>query len=106
MRPAAPRLPDQREVRLQPAFAEQNIASSFEFAQQLVRAKDVQDVLKLQADFIKRQMQAPAKQARELGESTSQAAKRRRDAGALMRTSTRFMCSEFGGCSMTLRSRC
>jgi hypothetical protein len=104
MRPAAPRLPDQREVRLQPAFAEQNIASSFEFAQQLVRAKDVQDVLKLQADFIKRQMQALA--TRELGESTSQAAKRRRDAGALMRTSTRFMCSEFGGCSMTLRSRC
>jgi hypothetical protein len=40
-----------------------------------VRAKDVQDVLKLQADFIKRQMQALAEQARELGESTSQAAK-------------------------------
>jgi phasin len=59
-------------------FASQNIASSFEFAQRLVRAKDVQDVLKLQADFIKNQMQVYTEQARELGESTSKAAK---DAG-------------------------
>jgi phasin len=50
-------------------FAEQNIASSFEFAQRLVRAKDAQDVLKLQADFIKQQMQVLTEQARELGES-------------------------------------
>ena len=56
-------------------FAEQNVASSFEFAQQLVRAKDIQDVMKLQADYIKRQMQAFNEQAKELGESTSKAAK-------------------------------
>jgi phasin len=54
-------------------FAEQNIASSFEFAQQLVRAKDVQDVLQLQADYIRRQMQAFAEQAKELGESSKAA---------------------------------
>jgi phasin len=56
-------------------FAEQNVASSFEFAQQLVRAKDIQDVMKLQADYIKRQMQAFSEQAKELGESTTKAAK-------------------------------
>ena len=48
-------------------FAEQNVASSFEFAQQLVRAKDIQDVMKLQADYIKQQMQAFSEQAKELG---------------------------------------
>jgi len=56
-------------------FAEQNVASSFEFAQQLVRAKDIQDVMKLQADYIKQQMQAFSEQAKELGESTTKAAK-------------------------------
>jgi len=56
-------------------FAEQNVASAFELAQELVRATDVQDVLRLQADYIKRQMQALTEQAKELGESTSKAAK-------------------------------
>src|SRR5262249_35251486 len=56
-------------------FAEQNITSAFEFAQELMRARDIQDVLRLQADYIKRQMQALTEQARELGESTSKAAK-------------------------------
>jgi phasin len=54
-------------------YAEQNVADSFEFAQQLVRAKDVQDMLKLQADYIQRQMQVLAEQAKELGKNTSKA---------------------------------
>ena len=57
------------------SFAEQNVAKSFELAQQLVRAKDVQEVLKLQGDFIRTQMQLLSEQARELGESAGQAAK-------------------------------
>ena len=56
-------------------FAERNIANSFEFWQQLVRAKDVQDVLKLQADYVRTQMQALSEQAKELGESSSKAAR-------------------------------
>jgi phasin len=56
-------------------FAEQNIASSFELAQQLVRAKDVQEVVKLQSEYLKRQMQVFAEQAKELGESTGKAAR-------------------------------
>jgi len=54
-------------------FAEQNVAASFEFAQKLLRAKDVQEVLKLQAEFVRTQMQVLAEQARELGESASKA---------------------------------
>ena len=57
------------------SFAEQNVAKSFELAQQLVRAKDVQEVLKLQGDFIRSQMQMLSEQARELGESAGQSAK-------------------------------
>ena len=56
-------------------FAERNIATSFEFWQQLVRAKDVQDVLKLQADYVRTQMQTLSEQAKELGESSSKAAR-------------------------------
>jgi phasin len=56
------------------SFAQQNIASSFELAQQLVRAKDVQEVLRLQSDYVRKQMQVLTEQARVLGESTRKAA--------------------------------
>ena len=56
-------------------FAQQNIASSFELAEQLVKARDVQEVMRLQADYIKRQMQLFSEQARELGESAGAAAR-------------------------------
>jgi phasin len=56
-------------------FAEHNVASAFEFAENLLRARDIQEVLRLQADYIKRQVQALTEQAKELGESTSKAAK-------------------------------
>jgi phasin family protein len=55
-------------------FAEQNIATSFEFAQKLVRAKDVQEMLELQASYIKTQMQALTEQAKELGQSSAKTA--------------------------------
>ena len=53
-----------REVgELAARFGERNIASSFEFAQQLVRAKDPQEVLSLHSDYVKRQMAALSDQA-------------------------------------------
>lgn len=55
------------------AFAQSNIASSFDFAQKLVQAKDVQEVLKLQQDYIQAQIQALNAQAKELGEAASKA---------------------------------
>lgn len=56
-------------------FAQQNIASSFELAQRLMQAKDVQEVMSLQGDYIRRQMEALSAQARELGESAGKAAR-------------------------------
>ena len=56
------------------SFAEQNIANSFEYAQKLVRAKDVQEVVALQQEFLKSQMQAMQAQAKDLGTAATQAA--------------------------------
>jgi phasin len=55
-------------------FAERNITNSFDFAQKLVRAKDVQEMLELQASYIRTQMQVLAEQAKELGQSTGKMA--------------------------------
>ncbi len=55
-------------------FAQRNIMASFEFAQKLVRAKDVQEVMKLQAEYIQAQMQVLNEQAKELGQGASKAA--------------------------------
>ena len=56
------------------SFAEKNIANSFDFAQKLVRAKDIQEVMALQAEFMKSQMQAMSEQAKELGSTATKAA--------------------------------
>ena len=55
-------------------FAEQNINNSFEFAQKLVRAKDIQEVMALQQEFLKAQMQAMQAQAKDLGTAATKAA--------------------------------
>jgi len=54
-------------------FVEQNVATSFDFAQKLVRAKDLQEMLELQASYIRTQMQALSEQAKELGQSAGKA---------------------------------
>lgn len=56
-------------------FAQSNIATSFDFAQRLVQARNVEDVLNLQADYIKTQMQALTEQAKQLSESTTKVAR-------------------------------
>ncbi len=55
-------------------FAERNITNSFDFAQKLVRARDVQEMLELQASYIRTQMEVLAEQAKELGQSASKMA--------------------------------
>jgi len=52
-------------------YAERNVANAFEFAQKLVQVKDVQDLAKLQMEFIQSQMQAMTEQARELTEAAT-----------------------------------
>ena len=54
--------------------AERNVANSFDFAQKIVRAKDVQEVMRLQTEFVKAQMEALSEQARELGTAATKAA--------------------------------
>ena len=56
------------------SFAEQNIANSFEFAQKLVRAKDMQEVMALQQEYLQTQMKAMSEQAKDLGSTATKAA--------------------------------
>ena len=55
-------------------FAEENINNSFDFAQKLVRAKDIQEVMALQQEFLKQQMQTMQAQAKDLGSAATKAA--------------------------------
>ena len=55
-------------------FAEQNINNSFEFAQKLVRAKDIHEVMALQQQFLTSQLQAMQAQAKDLGTTAAKAA--------------------------------
>lgn len=52
-------------------FAEANITASLDFAQQLLKARDLGEVMRLQSDFIQRQMSAMQGQASELGKMIS-----------------------------------
>jgi phasin len=62
-------------------FAEQNVASSFDLAQKLVTAKDMNEVVQLHTEYVRRQMEVLSEQARELGQGAahagSQAAERK-----------------------------
>lgn len=55
-------------------FAEANIASSFEFAQRLLRAKDPQEVTALQAEYVKSQIAVLTDQAKELSKQAAKVA--------------------------------
>lgn len=49
------------------SYAEQNIAAAFDLAQRLVRAKDVQEAMQLQADFVRQQVTSMQGQLKEFG---------------------------------------
>lgn len=55
------------------SFAEQNVASSFDLAQRLVTARDIGEVVKVHAEYVRRQMEVLSEQARELGQTAAQA---------------------------------
>jgi len=50
-------------------FAEKNVNSAFDLASKLVHAKDLSEVIALQTEFVKTQMEAIKAQATELGEA-------------------------------------
>ncbi|MBV8744363.1 MAG: phasin [Xanthobacteraceae bacterium] len=56
-------------------FAEQNVATAFDYAQKLVQAKDPQSLMALHGEFVQAQMQVLAEQARELTEIASKTAR-------------------------------
>jgi phasin len=52
-------------------FTQRNVASSFEFAEKLVRAKDVQELTALHTEFVKSQIAALTDQAKELSKQAA-----------------------------------
>jgi phasin len=53
------------------AFAEQNMATTFDFAQKLMHAKDPTEVMRLQSEYLSHQMKALSTQAQDLGQSAA-----------------------------------
>ena len=56
------------------AFAEQNIATSFDLAQRLVQARTIEEMTALQQEFLRRQMEAAVEQGKVLGDMAKRAA--------------------------------
>lgn len=57
------------------SYAENNVRAAFDLAEKLCQAKDFQEVVALQTEFVKSQMGAFQAQAREFGETVQNAAK-------------------------------
>jgi hypothetical protein len=56
------------------ACAEQNISATQEFVRELSYAKDIQDILRIQMEFMRSQMETFGEQARDLGDAFVKAA--------------------------------
>ena len=56
------------------AFAEKNVQASLDYAQQLLHAKDLADVMRIHSEYVQGQMRALAEQASEMGQIVSRAA--------------------------------
>jgi phasin len=56
------------------SFAEKNVQASLDYAQSLVHAKDLTEMLRLHGDYVQSQMRALAEQASEMGQMVSRAA--------------------------------
>ena len=50
-------------------FAERNVLSAFEFAQRIIQAQDLPEVVRLLTEFLQSQMQILTEQAKDLGET-------------------------------------
>ena len=55
-------------------FAEANIKASLDYAERLLKAKDLAEVLKLHTEHVQNQMRVLAEQAGELGQAATRAA--------------------------------
>lgn len=55
-------------------FAESNVQASIDYAQKLLHAKDIGEVMRLHSEYVQAQMKSLAEQASEMGQIMSQAA--------------------------------
>jgi len=56
------------------AYAEKNVQASLDYAQSLLHAKDLTEVMRLHSEFVQTQMRTLAEQANEMGQIVSRAA--------------------------------
>jgi phasin len=56
------------------AYAEKNVQASLDYAQSLLHAKDLTEVMRLHTEFVQAQMRTLAEQANEMGQIVSRAA--------------------------------
>jgi phasin len=56
------------------AYAEKNVQSSLDYAEQLLHAKDLPEVLRLHSEYVQTQMRSLAEQASEMGQIVGRAA--------------------------------
>lgn len=55
-------------------YAERNVANAFAFAEKMIHAKDLPDLVRIQAEFVQTQLQALTEQARDVGETVTKSA--------------------------------
>jgi phasin len=55
-------------------YAEKNVQASLDYAQSLLHAKDLTEVMKLHSDYVQAQMRSLAEQASEMGQIVGRAA--------------------------------
>jgi phasin len=56
------------------SYAERNVQASLDYAQSLLHAKDLSDVMRLHSEYVQTQMRSLAEQASEMGQIVSRAA--------------------------------
>jgi phasin len=56
------------------SYAEKNVQASLAYAQSLIHAKDLSEVMRLHTEYVQAQMKALAEQASEMGQTVTKAA--------------------------------
>lgn len=56
------------------AYAEKNMQSSMDYAQSLLKAKDLTEIMRLHSDYVQGQMRSLAEQASDMGQTVGRAA--------------------------------
>ncbi|WP_349359477.1 phasin [Stappia sp.] len=62
-------------------YTEEHVAAAFDLAQKMVRAEDPQQMLQLQGEYMRKQMEALGEQVRDLGDKASKTAQQASKAG-------------------------